>query len=729
MTQTTHEEKFDEFKLEQEMDEDANIPEGRLREPDVKFTPEEEAKLYRQVDWRILPILALLYLSSFMDRGAIGNARLSCRLSAKEYATCLSVFFVTYFLFEVPSNLALTKIRPRFWLAFITFGWGIAMTLSGIVKTYAGLAVCRTILGAFEAGGLFPGVPLYLSFFYPRFIYQRRLAIFFSAATMAGAFAGLLAYYERALKHRQDNRPSTRPGMGPRRKDKLVATVRSGEGMTWAGYPVSIDGDLSFFWSSTLNRAKARLAAASARHVPPRARAMYANSYVTSKVIHLLSFDIPPITFVDAFEQALISFVWQSESFRPVTEKAVFLRRDLGGLGLLSIEDIVRSMAIRFWDCVAHGFEPIWADLARLSWRQTYPDETSIWSTLIASPRRARHARWTKVINLARQNLPHVFPELLQSNEVMVIPPTLPSLHPHGLSDEVRKQLKKYGAIIDLYRRPQTTGEPVHPRPQPDTPLGRLWAAVSARSPIAPLLPQPAPVRTIIVDSQFPRPCTYSFLGTTRPYTIKALRRFINENRYPSMDDADKKDVHWKWIFGATPTCVLQWHHGHATSDGCPHCGQRDTFMHFFFECEHSLEYWSLVLQLLRVSLGQADEFQSGTVDSPQIMLGLPRVRGGDRNSRTYIVVRVVLAIAFNKLYLARWHRHKDQIPLPTPYLLAREVHSHLKFRLRRLPDDELLEQLIKGDANWVDTVISSENEARDSWVQHALESIQLGLV
>ncbi|SCV71190.1 BQ2448_2778 [Microbotryum intermedium] len=65
---------------------------------------------------------------------------------------------------------------------------------------------------------------------------------------------------------------------------------------------------------------------------------------------------------------------------------------------------------------------------------------------------------------------------------------------------------------------------------------------------------------------------------------------------------------------------------------------------------------------------------------------------GGDRNSRTYIVIRVVLAIAFNKLYLARWHRHKDQTPLPAPYLLAREVRSHLKFRLRRLPDGELLE-------------------------------------
>ncbi|SCV67447.1 BQ2448_5058 [Microbotryum intermedium] len=65
-------------------------------------------------------------------------------------------------------------------------------------------------------------------------------------------------------------------------------------------------------------------------------------------------------------------------------------------------------------------------------------------------------------------------------------------------------------------------------------------------------------------------------------------------------------------------------------------------------------------------------------------MLGLPRVRGGDRNSRTYIVIRVVLAIAFNKLNLARWHRHKDQTPLPAPYLLAREVRSPTSTSARR---------------------------------------------
>ncbi|SCZ90168.1 BZ3500_MvSof-1268-A1-R1_Chr9g10737 [Microbotryum saponariae] len=303
--------------------------------------------------------------------------------------------------------------------------------------------------------------------------------------------------------------------------------------------------------------------------------------------------------------------------------------------------------------------------------------------------------------------LPHVFPELLRSTEVLVIPPTLPSLHPQGLSDDARRRLKKFGAIIDLYRRPQTTGDPVNPGLQPESLLEKLWADVSASSPIASALPQPAAVRTAIGDCYFLRPCTYTFLGATRPFTIKALRHFINEARYPSLDDGSRlkwptdltksqkqqfwswlnsqwataveKDVHWKLIFGATPTCVLQHHHGHAASDGCPQCGQRDTSMHFYFECDHSRD------------------FQPGEVDSPQIMLGLPRVSGESRDSRTYIVVRVVLAIAFNKLYLARWHQHKDQISLPTPYFLTREVRSHLKFRLRRLPDGELLDQMMKG--------------------------------
>ncbi|SGZ22527.1 BQ5605_C022g09501 [Microbotryum silenes-dioicae] len=116
--------------------------------------------------------------------------------------------------------------------------------------------------------------------------------------------------------------------------------------------------------------------------------------------------------------------------------------------------------------------------------------------------------------------------------------------------------------------------------------------------------------------------------------------------------------------------------------------GERDTFMHFYFECDHSREQVTSNLAKL--------------TPSSQIMLGLPRVRGGSRDSRTYIVVRVVLAIAFNRLYLARWHQHKDQIPLPTPYFLTHKVRSHDKFRLRRLPDGELLDQMMVVGAHMI---------------------------
>ncbi|SCV69659.1 BQ2448_1053 [Microbotryum intermedium] len=152
----------------------------------------------------------------------------------------------------------------------------------------------------------------------------------------------------------------------------------------------------------------------------------------------------------------------------------------------------------------------------------------------------------------------------------------------------------------------------MHPRPQPDTPLGKLWVAVSACSPIAPLLPRPSPLRTIIADN-----------------LTKARKHQFGLWFNSQWATANEKDVHWKLLFGATPTsCVLQWHHGQATTpDGYPHCGQRDTYTHFYLECVHSREYWGLVLQLLRVILDQANEFQPGTGDSAQIMLGLPRVK------------------------------------------------------------------------------------------------------
>ncbi|KAI9632398.1 MFS general substrate transporter [Dioszegia hungarica] len=166
--------------------------------PSRVYTEAEEKKLYRKIDLRILPILSFLYLLSFMDRGNIGNARLQgleadLQMTGNMYAISLSVYFISYGLFEVPANLALKKLTPRTWLAFITVCWGIVMTCMGLVQNWAGLVAVRLLLGIAEAG-LYPGVIFYLSLWYPRHLYQTRVSIFFASATIAGSFSGLLAY-------------------------------------------------------------------------------------------------------------------------------------------------------------------------------------------------------------------------------------------------------------------------------------------------------------------------------------------------------------------------------------------------------------------------------------------------------------------------------------------------------------------------------------------------------
>jgi len=166
--------------------------------PTVLLDEKEEKRLYRKIDWHLLPILALLYLVAFLDRGNIGNARLSgleadLNMTPGDYALALSIFFVSYNICEVPANLMLKKLAPRIWLSLIVTLFGITMIGMGLIQTFGGLIAMRVLLGVFESG-LFPGAAYLLSLWYPRSLLQFRIAIFFSAATVAGAFSGLLAY-------------------------------------------------------------------------------------------------------------------------------------------------------------------------------------------------------------------------------------------------------------------------------------------------------------------------------------------------------------------------------------------------------------------------------------------------------------------------------------------------------------------------------------------------------
>lgn len=128
----------------------------------------------------------------------IGNARLykleeDLNLSSTQFQIAVSIFFVPYLLFEVPSNLVLKLFTPRRWIAALALAWGIVATLSGLVQSFGGLVACRIILGVVEAG-LFPGLNVYLTFFYTKHELARRVGYLFVSAAIAGAVGGLLAF-------------------------------------------------------------------------------------------------------------------------------------------------------------------------------------------------------------------------------------------------------------------------------------------------------------------------------------------------------------------------------------------------------------------------------------------------------------------------------------------------------------------------------------------------------
>ncbi|KAI0195498.1 major facilitator superfamily domain-containing protein [Astrocystis sublimbata] len=168
---------------------------------DEALTTEYSHKLERKVLWkldtRILPILALLFLCSFFDRTNVGNARLygledEIGITDHQYDVGLAVYYATYIFGEIPSNLILKKVTPSVWLPCLAFVWGIVAMSTGFIKNFGHFVVIRALLGLCE-GGLLPGMILYLSSIYRRSELAIRIGIFYTSASLSGAFGGLLA--------------------------------------------------------------------------------------------------------------------------------------------------------------------------------------------------------------------------------------------------------------------------------------------------------------------------------------------------------------------------------------------------------------------------------------------------------------------------------------------------------------------------------------------------------
>lgn len=151
-------------------------------------TEEIEKETMRKVIWRILPFLIVSYLISIIDRGNIGMASLQMNedlgLSKAAFGFASSLYFVAYFLFEVPSNLAMQKVGARLWIPRIMISWGIVSMCMSLVQNTTSLYIVRFLLGAAEAG-FFPGVVLYLTWWIPSRYRARIIASFMVAIPLA----------------------------------------------------------------------------------------------------------------------------------------------------------------------------------------------------------------------------------------------------------------------------------------------------------------------------------------------------------------------------------------------------------------------------------------------------------------------------------------------------------------------------------------------------------------
>jgi MFS family permease len=148
-----------------------------------------EARAYAKVDRRLIPFLFLSYILAYLDRVNVGFAKLQMlkdlSMSEAAFATGAGVFFIGYFLFEVPSNILLKRFGARAWIGRIMISWGILSAAMLFVRSQWAFYVMRFLLGLAEAG-FFPGIIFYLTLWYPSKLRSTRTAWFVSAIAVAG---------------------------------------------------------------------------------------------------------------------------------------------------------------------------------------------------------------------------------------------------------------------------------------------------------------------------------------------------------------------------------------------------------------------------------------------------------------------------------------------------------------------------------------------------------------
>ncbi len=167
-----------------------------MTEQASQTVPDIEQRTLRKVTWKLIPFLCLCFMAAFMDRVNVGFAKqqmvVDLGFSTAVYGFGAGVFFLGYFLFEVPSNLIMEKVGARLWIARIMVVWGLVSLCMAFVHGRTGFYVLRFLLGASEAG-FFPGVILYLTYWFPPAYRSRTVALFMTSAVLSNVIGGPLS--------------------------------------------------------------------------------------------------------------------------------------------------------------------------------------------------------------------------------------------------------------------------------------------------------------------------------------------------------------------------------------------------------------------------------------------------------------------------------------------------------------------------------------------------------
>jgi len=157
------------------------------------MTADPSDRILSRAAWRLIPFMSLMYVVSFLDRVNISFAALTMNhdlgFSPQAYGIAAGIFFWGYFFFEVPSNLMLQKVGARLWMCRICVTWGLLSMLQAFVKDPVSFSILRFLLGAAEAG-LYPGMVLYMTYWFPSSTRARFIALFLGGVPLSVVIGG-----------------------------------------------------------------------------------------------------------------------------------------------------------------------------------------------------------------------------------------------------------------------------------------------------------------------------------------------------------------------------------------------------------------------------------------------------------------------------------------------------------------------------------------------------------